>query len=161
MSDHDYIVASDHTAIRDRPKRMWSFMEFSLPGISMPGISAAGGVFVVIAIIGTIAAGVTGLRVLFYVLAVLGLLVAIGVYFAWGKPLADKMSMLSALVIWADWTFVQPRTIHGFTHDQEPQDVQWQLILWHPTDPGWWAAYNHTLDWLRTHGHQRPQSANA
>lgn len=152
MADRDEpVVANDHSALRDRPKRMWRFMELPLPGVSMPGVAAAGVVFFSILGLGSLTELVVSGNWPMYVAVIAGGAAGVGTYFAWGKSIGDRMPVTSYVVVWADWLLRQPRTIHGFGRDTEPADIQWQLILWHPTDPGWWAAHDHTLRWLRDH----------
>lgn len=153
MPDDYETVAYDHTTIRDRPKRLWTFMDINLPGLHMPGLAAGGSVLFVVALSGVFLSNAVGGQAFTYVGVLIGGALGVGAYFAWGKPLADKMSATQQLVVRLDWLLRQPRAIHGFTRDTEPTQIQWQLILWQPTDQGWLAAREHTLHFLRARRH--------
>lgn len=136
-----------HTTLRDRPKLMWTFWEFSLPGVNMPGVVAGTVVIIAVALLGVGVDIVTGVDFLMYLLLFVGVTLGIGTYAFWGRPLADRMRMTEYLTVWGDW-IGQPKNLHGLGRDVEPEKLRWQVILWHPTDVGWLAAYDETLDWL-------------
>lgn len=153
MSDEPQrIYANDHTGLRDRPKRLWSIFNAPIPvigSVSIPGMVAALAAFALICVIGSVLGGFLGSGSVTVACYLFALVVAVATYLLWGKPVASKMPILSAAAVWLDWKFRQPRDLHGFVRDTEPTVVEWHLIMWRPTDPGWLAAYDHTLTHLR------------
>lgn len=141
------ITALTHTALRDRPRRLWSVSDFALPGISIPGMVAGGGVFLALLIAGwwldSILGGAT-------ILIGAAIAVAAGLltYLLWGRTRSDHGGAFNTLLFWADYQFLQPKTIHGSGANTTPDRLRWQVIFWEPTDPGWIARREATYEWL-------------
>lgn len=150
MADKQQIVAYTHTGLRDRPKRLWTFGDIPLPGVSIPGLGAGVVVFLAVIVLSTLVQQFTGGPVVL-VGAVLGLVAGWGAYAAWGADVSDLGGTLTSLTFWLDYRFRQPRVIVGAGADTEPAHLHWQAILWEPTDPGWIARRDATYLWLVEH----------
>lgn len=131
------LTAYDHTDLRDRPKRLWSWGDIPLPGLSLPALGAAVACALVTYLALTaISTAVPLLRMSVWMVPVY-FCPAFGLYFLWGRPLASQMTFSQQLVVWCDFLFVQPRRIRGLGADSEPDEVNWTVILWRPTDQRW------------------------
>lgn len=150
MTSQNRIVAYTHTALRERPKRMYTIGDISLPGLSIPGIGAGVGALVACVTVGMIVQRIIGGPIVLLSLLV-GVVAAFAAYSAWGRISGDLGGLWQTFLFWADYTFRQPRVIHGKGADTEPTRLRWQVILWEPTDPGWLARRDATYRWLIDH----------
>jgi len=134
------LVAYDHTDLRKRPKRIWNWGNIPLPGLLMPALGAALGAAALL----YLALSALSVAVPFLGLSMWTAALYFGpplfLYWAWGKPMGSRLTLSQAIFVWADYTVVQPRRIHGLRRDSEPTDLRWVGIVWTPTDPGWLHA---------------------
>lgn len=132
----DKIIALDHTKLRDRPKRIWTFGEYALPGIYLPGLYA-GAATATIGMAGTLLISrlpIGGPIVIIGLL--LSVSAAILVGSLWGKFKPDGMTPGQWVGVELDYRFRQPKAFHGFSKDTEPKTLHWTVIVWAPTtDP--------------------------
>lgn len=149
-AEESYISAKTHTALRDRLRRLWSFNDLSLPGLSIPGLQAGFGVFVVLVVAGWMLHSVLG-GITLTIAFIIAISASVTVYFVWGRSVTDLGGAGVTLVFWGDYQFRQPRKIRGSGANREPTRVRWQVTFWEPTDPGWHARRDATYQWLIDH----------
>lgn len=151
MADDDgRIVALTHTALRDRHRRLWSFQDIALPGLSIPGLQAGGAVFAVLLVTGWLLHALIG-GATFMVVFIFTIVASTSTYFVWGKSITGVGGADMSILFWADYRFVQPRVIHGSGANRQPTRLRWEVTFWEPTDPGWIARRDATYQWLIDH----------
>lgn len=139
MSDDYQPYALDWTELRDRPKRLWSFGNIPVPGLSLPGIYGGAVALMLWAVGAFVVTRVVALPGVVLVLG--GVIAAAAAYAAMGLRFPDGMKAEEWFVVWLDWTFRQPRAIHGLDKDREPTHIRWQVIVWEPTATSWWDEH--------------------
>lgn len=150
MVEERTVTALTHTALRDRPRRLWSFNDVSLPGLRIPGLLAGAGVLVSFLMLGWALQSVLGGPTI-VIAFLLGVIASVTAYFAWGMSVSDLGGAGVTILFWVDYQFRQPKSIHGSGANREPTHLQWQVILWEPTDSGWSARRDATYQWLIDH----------
>lgn len=126
------IEALDHTDIKQRAKRMWTFNEIRLPGVYLPSLGVGfvvGLVTFTVAILLGLLLGAVWIQAIGFLLAVV---FAVITGMGWEKFRPDSMKPGHWLLLDFDWRWRQPRTFNGYGEDTEPTHVTWQVILWEP-----------------------------
>lgn len=131
----------DFTRLHRRDNRIFEFGGFSLGsgGLSVSQLAISGAAALVTGVIlvplGRILVGPIGTLV--GVMLALGCGVA-GYFLSARKP--HGATPVEQILMTVDY-LTQPRTIAGFTKDNEPNLIQWQVSPWVPTQPEWLEAY--------------------
>lgn len=154
------VIAYTHTALEHRPRRLYSVGDISLPGLSIPGIFAGAFALAVSVALGMLIQGILGGPIVLLSVLV-GLVAAAATYQLWGRTSSDLGGARHTVLYWVDYTFRQPRVIHGKGADIEPSTLHWQVIFWEPTDPGWIARRAATYQWLMDHAPEDSAIAQA
>lgn len=135
------MLIQDFTRLHRRDNRIFEFGGFSLgsTGLSVSQLAIAGCTAVLAAVIlvplGRFVGGPIGMLV--GVILALGCGVA-GYFLSARKP--HGATPMEQILMTFDY-LTQPRTIAGFTKDNEPNLIQWQVSPWVPTKSEWLEAY--------------------
>lgn len=133
----------DYTRVIKQPKRMHRVFWFTVKsGVNMWAFYVG----LVVAIVITVSSSA-----LFLALAdgnpfvvgggiLTGIAVGTGAYIAMSYRIRGINTPAEVALNWVLGTLLQPRRLEGFSRDREPIHIQWQVILWKPTDEAWEAT---------------------
>lgn len=140
LTDEPY-VAYDYTTLQKRPKLIYRLVFRWKYGLDLVGFGFATAVGVAIVLVGLVLTLVIPLmsRLAFAGWLIGATVIGWAAYRLYVAQSDRDLSLWEQAYIWWDWLFRQPRQIGGFAHDTEPGDLHWQVILWRPTNPRWYA----------------------
>lgn len=133
-------TAFDHTELERRRKKLWNLAE-GVPLTVIGGVDLRALVMAATLFLGLVAV-TAGLSTLpFFGLSPWVILVHLAIaslgYYLWPRRWRNGMTTEQNLLVAADYLLLQPRRIHGLAADVEPEQVHWEVILWHPNGLRW------------------------
>lgn len=126
------IIVRDHTALRDRPRRIWTFGGFNLPGIPLPPLGAFAAGFVVSFVLSLLLMQLPGLGSLILIFVIVDFVVGVVTAVWWSRFSTDDLKPQQWLAIKYDYLVRQPKRITGLGKDSEPDSLTLHVVMWEP-----------------------------
>lgn len=130
-----YLV-NDYTDLLRRPKLTYRLMIRFPQGLNLTGFVVAVVAAVVLALAGTVLL-IFGWKLAFGLWLVAVIPAAWTIYRFYIAQTGSDRTAWEALYTLYDWRVQQPREFNGFATDTEPDEFEWQVILWRPTGRKW------------------------
>ena len=126
------IVVRDHTALRDRPRRIWTFGGFNLPGIPLPPLGAFAAGFIASLALTLLLIQLPGLGSLTLIFLIVDFVVGVVAAMWWSRFSTDDLKPSEWLAIKYDYLARQPKRITGLSKDAEPDSLSLHVVMWEP-----------------------------